>query len=282
MKGASPELIALLQNRGSFLTADCFTFTLRDGRVLRYTSADVDITLDGETYLAHSVLVSGLRYTISLGLDVDEQDIQIIARDEDTVDGVPFLVALRALAFDSCYIQRTKAFLTAWDQPAVGGVVLFHGRISTVDKIGATVADVKVKNDLVLLDQDFPRRIYQPSCLHTFCDGQCGLSKPALAAPGAATGGDYATIAWGGATEGKFDQGTVTFQTGENANVSATIKQSTGAALILMYPLEFPVVEGDAFTAYPGCAHTQAACQAFNNVAHFLGYPYVPPPETAY
>ncbi|MBV8777226.1 MAG: phage BR0599 family protein, partial [Alphaproteobacteria bacterium] len=32
----------------------------------------------------------------------------------------------------------------------------------------------------------------------------------------------------------------------------------------------------------PGCDHTVATCQStFNNLSHFGGFPYIPPPELA-
>jgi len=282
MKPASSDFVYFLENNSTFLMADCFTFNLVGGTVLRYTSADVNVNVDGTVYIAHSVLVSGLKYTISAALDVDEQAITIAARDADTVDGVPFLVALRTGAFDGCYVQRDRAFLSAWGTPAIGSVILFYGRISTIDKVGARSAEVKVKSNLVFLAQDFPRNIYQPSCLHTFCDVGCGLSKSTMAVDGGADGGDYSNVLWPEATAGVFDQGTIRFESGANADVTANIKSSTGGSLVLSYPLEFPVAEGDAFTAYRGCAHTLAACQGYSNDANFRGFPFVPTPETAY
>jgi uncharacterized phage protein (TIGR02218 family) len=284
MKSASSELIAFLRDHSTFLMADCFTFTLVDGTKLYYTAADMPVTVGTATFAAHSVLISGLKYNIAVGVDVDEQDLTIAARDADTVNGVPFLVALRTGVFDGAYLQRDRAFLSSWGPPAVavGSVTLFHGRISTIEKIGTADAQGKVKSDLVLLNVDMPRNVYQPSCLHTFCDAQCGISKPAISVNGSAQGGSYSAVAWDGATAGTYDQGTIVFTTGRNAEVHAGIKQSDGSSLILSYPLEFEVTAGDMFVATPGCAHTLAACRAFNNSANFRGFPFVPPPEAAY
>jgi uncharacterized phage protein (TIGR02218 family) len=282
MKDASPELIAFLQNNSTFLMADCFTFILANGQTLCYTTADVDIILDGIVFAAHSVLVKGLKYKISIGVSVDEQDITISARPDDLVNGVPFLVAMRTGVFRGSYLKRQRAFLSSWTAPAIGGVTLFHGRMSTVGKIGDTTAQAKVKSDMLILNQAFPRNGYQPSCLWVFCSAQCGVSKAAITVAGIAGGGTYSTVQWGGAVAGQFDQGTILFQTGANAGVSANIKHSDGATLYLSYPLEYEVAEGDNFKATPGCAHDIASCTSFNNLANFRGFPFVPPPETAY
>jgi hypothetical protein len=71
-------------------------------------------------YSADSVLVEGLRYCCTTGLDVDQQLITVSARPTDAVGGVPFLVALREGVFDGCTIRGDRAFLTAWEAPLLG------------------------------------------------------------------------------------------------------------------------------------------------------------------
>lgn len=285
MKDCSPELQTLLAGGGPFLMADCYTITLASGTVLRVTSADKPVAVSDVVFQAHQMLISGLQYTQSVGVDVDEQEITIAARDQDTVDGVPALVALANGAFDLAAITWERAFMADWGQPgqaavAVGTLNLFHGRMSTVDEIGATSAQVKVKSDLVLLNVDFPVNSYQPSCLHVFGSPQCGVDLGAITVNGVATGGDYSTVMWeDGSIAGRYDQGTVLFTGGNNADISANIKQSTGLQLVLSYPLEQHVQAGDSFKACPGCPHTKEACDGFGG--NFRGYPFVPPPVTA-
>ncbi|MGO9004967.1 MAG: DUF2163 domain-containing protein, partial [Beijerinckiaceae bacterium] len=151
MKSASPALITYLnglraQTDAPVLMADCFTFTLLSGLILTYTNADVPIALDGYTYLANSVLVDGLHYKCSIGLEVDQQKITIAARPTDTIGGVPVLQALRNGAFDGCEIVRTRAFLSSWTAAPIGSVILFKGRVSTIDQIGRTSAEVTVNS----------------------------------------------------------------------------------------------------------------------------------------
>lgn len=77
--------------------------------------------------------------------------------------------------------------------------------------------------------------------------------------------------------------GIVTFATGANAGVSATVARATGgSALWLQYPLPEAVAPGDAFTVSLGCDHTQATCvNLYNNLLNFFGFPQVPPAQTA-
>jgi uncharacterized phage protein (TIGR02218 family) len=291
MKPASPELIALLQDSDAFLMADCFTFTLNDGAVLRYTTAVVPVTVGGQVFAADGPMVSGLKYKIAVGLDVDEQDITILARPTDLVGGVPFLAAMRKGVFDGATIQRERAFLASWQQPAVGSVILFHGRVSTIDKIGRTQAQLKVKSALVLLDIDMPRNIFQASCLHTLGDAGCGIDLAGFTTTGTVSAGSTVSVLnWSGegsvqAQTKYYEQGTLTFTGGGNDGVQVTVKTTDDAGrLTLIYPLDDAPAAGDSFTICAGCDHSlgQNGCAKFNNTARFRGFPYVPPPETAY
>jgi len=270
------------------VVADCYTFTLRTGLILTYTNADVPITLNGYVYLANSILVDGLKFKCAAGLEVDQQQITIAARLTDTVGGAPFLQALRNGAFDGCEIRRERAFLNSWSAydtaNPIGSVILFKGRVGTVDSIGRTSAQVTVNSDLVLLDLRMPRNVYSPFCQHVLYDSGCGANggpvKSAFGVAGTVGAGSNATtINWAGAVANMV-QGTITFSSGVNSGVSANIKYAgPGVNLTLSYPLESASSTGDTFTAYWGCDHTQATCQSrFNNLANFRGFPYVPAP----
>jgi hypothetical protein len=181
--------------------ADCYTFTLRTGLILTYTDADVPIILNGYNYLANSILASGLKFKCSIGLEVDQQQISISAKATDTVYGVPILQSLSQGVFDGCEIQRERVFLKSWssDDTAnqIGSVILFKGRIGTVDSIGRTSAQITVNSDLVLLDMKMPRNVYSPSCQHVLFDSGCGLVKSAFATGGTVgVGSTNAIINW--------------------------------------------------------------------------------------
>lgn len=118
MKSASPALQHYINSLrtnpdAQSYMADCYTFTLRSGLILTYTNADVPVTLNGYVYAANSILVDGLRFKCTTGLEVDQQQISISALASETVGGVPFLQALRNGVFDGCEIQRERAFLNS-------------------------------------------------------------------------------------------------------------------------------------------------------------------------
>lgn len=267
----------------SLIMADCFTFALRNGTILSYTNADLPIDWQGTTFVANSVLVDGLMFTCRIGLDVDQQRVTVAARPDDTVAGVPFLVALSQGVFDGCEVRRDRVFLTDWSAPPIGGVTLFKGRIATIDQIGRTSAEITVASDLALLNIAMPRNFYQLTCVHTLYDSGCGLTKSAFAAAGTVEAGSTSSmIRWSGALATQA-QGTLLFTSGGNAGVQTTIKSVAAGSLSLAYPLRTVPQPGDGFIAYQGCDHRLSTCRRqFANAANFRGFPFVPPPTSAY
>ncbi len=226
-------------------------------------------TYNGNTYLANSILVDGLKYKAAVGLEVDQQQITVAARSTDTITGgAPFLQALRDGAFDGCEIVRDRVFFSdRIGGTAIGAVTLFKGRLGTIDEIGRTSAKLTVNSDLVLLDIDMPRNVYQPTCLHTLYDSGCTLIKNAFGISGTVGAGSTASmINWTGANA-NFQQGTITFTSGVNAGVTATVGSAVaGTSLTLIYPLESVPSLGDGFTVYFGCDHTPAPARPSSTI----------------
>jgi uncharacterized phage protein (TIGR02218 family) len=289
MKSATTALINFLNAARTnpdapIAFADCFTFTLSTGTVLTYTNVDVPIVYNGTTFSASGPLVQGLKYKASVGLEVDKQQITIAARPTDLIAGNPFLNALRDGAMDGATVQRDRVFMTALGGTVVGGVTLFHGRVSTVDMVGRTSATLTIASDLVVLDYDMPRNLYSTTCLHTLYDSGCGVIRGTYATAGTVGAGSTATlIDFSGAIAANA-QGSIVFTSGVNANVRVTVKSVVaGTSLTLIYPLPSVPATGDGFTVYAGCDHSRATCQSrFNNLANFRGFPFVPPPQIAY
>ena len=291
MKPVSPALINYLNAAraapdAQMLMADAYRWVTASGLVLGYTNIDVTFIWNGVQFLANSIRIDGLKFKQSVGLEVDQQQISIAALSTDLVvgGGAVFLQALRNHAFDGSRIQRYRVFFSdRLGGAVVGGVLLFQGRLGTIDEIGRTTAKLTVNSDLVLLDKDMPRNIYQPTCLHTLYDSGCTLSKAAFGTNGTVgAGSTFSTINWSGASQ-NFAQGTITFTSGVNASVSATIGAAlNGAYLTLIYPLQSAPAPGDGFTVFFGCDHTEATCtNKFGNLVNFRAFPFVPPPQMA-
>ena len=143
---------------------DLFTIWLANGTILTYADLDLPVVWNGYIYLAYSVLVSGLRHKGSLGVNVDQQKIVISARSTDTIGGIPFLQALQQGPLMARSSSARRRFSRPGRQRAahlvpIGAVIMFKGRVATIDDIGRTTATATVAADTVFLDIDMPRRL---------------------------------------------------------------------------------------------------------------------------
>jgi uncharacterized phage protein (TIGR02218 family) len=106
----------------------------------------------------------------------------------------------------------------------------------------------------------------------------CSLNKANFASNVTAISGSSKTgvkIASGFA-DGYFAQGTMMCTSGANIGVTRSIKTFTGDIAVPAQPFQNAVQEGDTFTFWRGCAKTMVACQAYNNMANFRGFPFLP------
>ncbi|WP_297299215.1 DUF2163 domain-containing protein [uncultured Methylovirgula sp.] len=288
MRQASQAVIDLINDvraapDAQMIMADCFTFTFADASALYFTNADIDVTVGGTVFLGNSIRVDGLKYKCSVGLSVDHQKITIVAAQTDLIKGTAALAAIANGILDGCFITRARAFLSAWGEPAVGSVVLFKGRVGTVDGVGRTTAQVTVNSDLVLLNIQMPRKLYAPACQWVLYGYGCGLNKENFRVTGTVQSATAASIVASlSGIAADLAQGTLIFTSGANEGVSLTVKGVSGNTLTFAYPLDAVPAAGDTFEAYYGCDLTQSTCAGrFNNLANFLGFPYIPPPTFA-
>lgn len=267
----------------SFAFAECFTIVLADGQTLYSTGADVPIAYNGNVFVANGLIVQGLKYRSSVGLDIDQQDIKLAAPAGWTLNGSPLMLAIINGAFDNATIQRDRLFFSDYVGGAlIGGVTMFKGRFLGVNA-GAIVADAQVANDLVLLNQNMPRNLFLSACYHTLYDSGCGLNKASFATSGVVGVGSTTGIIASSAAALKHIKGTIVFTSGVNDGVEAGVKDINGGlTIVLSFPLVNAPAPGDTFTIYQGCDHTWTTCSAtFNNLANFGGCPFIPPPQTA-
>lgn len=283
----SGDVTALIASK-LFVYADCFTIALNDGvTVLRYTSYQQDVSvvpLDSPmraTFVAGDVLISGMKFKLQIGVSVDEQDVKLSCKPTSLINGTPFMLALMQGFFDGATINRDRFFAAGLGKPWMGGAPMFHGRVSTLDSVGRTEAQIKVKSQLVLLNMNMPRTLYAPNCVHTLYDSECTLNRNSFVAHAATTGASSSSVlAWTGATA-DYQLGSVYIENGAGVTEVRTIKAvDPGVSITLAYPLTFVPATGTLFNAYQGCDRTFARCTAFANTDHFKGFRFVPAPET--
>lgn len=285
MKPASAALRAILAG-SQFFMADCYSFTLVDGTMVRYTTADQDITdqATGHIFSSKGPLFERSKVRLQIGVHVDELDIVLTAGPNDRIDGVPWLQALGAGVLDGAEIQLDRAFMPSFGDISAGLLTIFAGRIVEIDS-GRTQATIKANTHLELLTMQMPWRLFQPGCAFTLFDGRCMLNKASFGIAATIVGGASISAANTDLAQaaGWASLGTMKFTSGALGGKSFSIREH-GVGGVLKPVVPFPVapVAGDACMVYPGCDKQQATCQTkFNNLAHFGGFPYVPVPETA-
>lgn len=218
-----------------------------------------------------------------VGIEVDSMNVTLYAGVQDLINGIPFPQFVANGGFDGARVQVDRCFMPSYGDTSAGVVNIFTGRVSDV-KPSRTEIQLSVTSDLELLNAPMPRNVYSPACSHNLFDSGCGASKAAFsAATACATGTTNLVINCSLAqAAGHFDAGTITFNSGQNAGASRTVKSYTPGVFVLSLPLPFVPAVGDAFTAYAGCDKSQATCNSkFNRLASFRGFPFIPVPEAS-
>lgn len=276
-------LAAFLNSATQVYMADLFTVTLSGGTVIRYTSADTAVTVNGNTYAAGPVITRG-KTKLSVGIAVDTLDVTLAANASVMIGSVALLPFVAGGGFDNARLALDRAFAAAPGSAWVGTLGLFAGRVSDTT-ISRYEAQLTVNSDAELLNVMVPRNVYQPGCGNTLFDGSCGLAKSAYLVTGTATSATDATGTTFGTAlaqaSGYFAQGWAVGVAGPNAGIGRTIKTFSSGVIQTIQPWPAAVAIGNTFQVFPGCDKTQATCIAkYANVARFRGHPYVPAPET--
>lgn len=283
MRAASAPLLALLNSGQQFGMADLYTITLITGTIMRYTSWDAVLTAGANTFSATGpLLVRGKTKTV-LGTEVDTLDLEIFPSSTDMIGSLTFLQAAAAGALDGATVLLERAFLSGIPPVFVGSFINFSGRVADMD-LTRTGIKIVVKSDLELLNISMPRNLYQPSCLQTLYDSDCGVVRASFAQAGTVASGTNISVNSPGLPQGDkyFDLGYIQFTSGALTGAKRTIKSYASKTLQLLSPMPQPPANGDLFTAYPGCDKTLGVngCAKFANTSRFKGLPFIPVPET--
>lgn len=301
MKNCSAALEALLMEyiqhkRDTYYIAELYTIwlnqglaynagTFNSGKILLYTSHDIDLSIGGNVYQHWSLEHGDINEQI--GTETADTTITVHYNPYDKIKGlgITWLQAFRGGSFDGAYMSIDRLFSPVpWSPYQMANIssdyVLkdrFFGRLD-VDSAKMTYCELKLKSPNELLNAQVPRNVVKDSCLNTFCDSMCGLTKNNYS---------YAVTAQNGSSKSKivtalsqadgyFNQGTMLCLTGNNAGSTRTIKSYVSNSATPTESWTLAVSAGDTFTFYKGCPKTIPACEAYNNIGHFRGFPFLP------
>lgn len=270
MKPASPALIALLAT-GKFYIADLYTITLSGGQVLRYTGAQSDLTVGGNTYASASVQRDAVKLVV--GITVDTCNVVLA--------GQTFPAMVASGAFDGARVVIERLYMATYGDTSAGALHVFSGRVADAssDRLTATLS---VVSDTELLNTMVPRQVFQPTCWNTLFDAECGVSAAAyLATATVQAGSTYRTLLLN-AVPAQARGGVLTITSGALAGTRRTISGTVTGGITIALALPSIPAAGVTVSISPGCNKTLATCTAaYNNAARFRGQPYIPTPVTA-
>lgn len=300
MKRCSEALRKLLLeyvqgDRTTWYIAELYTFWLKmdlsynsgyfnSGTILLRTGHDVDLTVGGNKYIHMPIQHDDINEKV--GVETTNTEITINYTPKDVIRELDttWIEAIQGGTFDGAYISIDRLYSPIpwqYNMPNISSDYVlkarFFGRADVVD-VKLTQARLDLKSPTDLLNAQLPRNLVKPSCLNRFCDSMCGLNKADFASNVTAVAGSSKTsvkIASGFA-DGYFAQGTMMCTAGANIGVSRSIKTFADNVATPAQPFKNAVKAGDTFTFWRGCAKTMVACQAYNNMANFRGFPFLP------
>lgn len=300
MRNASTALTTLLNSGSQFFIADLLSIIPLAGSASYFAIAPVDVTCVSQvdnashTFKAGGVDAAGVVRPIFsvdqiktvIGTQVDQSTLTLMTSVLATIGGVPWTQQARLGYFDGARISIERAYTATWGDWSAGTLIRFWGRVGSVTPSRNTIA-LAIVSDLVLLQKQMPRNLYQPGCLHNLYDAGCTLNRASFTVSGTiqagSTASSFATDLTPRAAH-YFELGAITFTSGVNAGVVRTVKSYDNTTAIIVPTAALPVAPatGDTFTIYPGCDKLQSTCSGkFANLAHFRGFPYIPVPEAA-
>lgn len=251
----------------------CWLLERPDGVTLGFTDHDAEVSFDGMVFEPDS----GFERTAlerSLGLSVDNMEAAGALRS----DAITEADLSRGL-YDGATIRQ---WLVDWSNTAARDL-MFAGRIGEVRR-GKLGFEVEVLGLSDVLNQP-QGRVFLRSCDASLGDGRCKavLSGDLLGA-GTVTElrGERSFVVSGlWQEEGWFSLGRLTWITGDNAGLAATV-HSHGIrqwqhVITLWAAPDAPVQLGDGFAIAAGCDKSVGACrEKFANILNFRGFPHMP------
>ena len=247
----------------------CWRLALADGRVLGFTSCDMDLIIDGETYESCTgfapTAVSSSNDLATDNLDVDGMISSERITEEDIFLGVYDNAKIRIFICD--YEHTENHFIL---------------REGTVGKI--TVGKTAFKAEIRGLMDAYQQQVgqtYQRKCRARLGDAQCQCSIVNDTVTGRVTAvrADGSIFTDVSRADDFFTYGVLTFSSGLNKGASYEVEQSlarNGQIRFFSPPLH-EIVVGDTFHLVPGCNGEPDTCKKrFHNLINFRGEPYIP------
>lgn len=272
MRSIAAPLVTMLE-AGTQTFAMCWKISRTDGTFKYFADHDADILVSGNTYLA-SASFKRTALSLSEGLAVDNIDIEGFL-DSPSITEVDLLAG----RYDYAAVE---IFLVDYTNPTAGTISLITGNMGDVG-INRNSFSAHFNGLTQLLEQAFGE-VTSADCRAVLGDARCKKVLTTFTKTGSVVGvtsnRQFTATLSAVPAAGYYDNGVLTWTSGQNNGLKMEIKTLTGAtpyAIQLQLPMLSPVAATDTFSIVAGCDHSFAMCQAkFANAVNFVGEPHLP------
>ena len=230
-----------------------------------FTSYNIDLTFQGDIYLASPIKRSGLSYNNNFGNVIMSITAPLIPSLNAHIANQP-IETVHVTVY-----QSIVSDLTDWE-------IFFTGTIKSVT-MENKIARAVVEANSEILRSRVPIIIFQSECNWDLADSNCKLDEGVLQVPGTVTtinGIDYTVSGLSAYADGYFTGGVATAANGTDMRLVTNWVQSTGI-LTLQVPFDSRVAVNDILEVLPGCDGNPDTCKnKFSNFDNYLGMPYIP------
>jgi len=274
MANVDPALQTHLETAATNLCR-CWLVTRQDGLSFGFTDHDLDMSFDGNVFLASSGLTSTAMQA-STGLSVDNGEAfgalsSLALTDEDILAG----------KYDDAIVHQ---WLVNWSNPDQRHLI-FKGAIGEIRR-GSTAFEAELRGLSDALNQPIGRA-YLKKCDRSLGDEKCRFDTGQagyFAQETVIQVESNARLSFAGLEEfedGWFTFGSLIWESGANSGSRAIIKDDRLSGVFrsieLWQAAALPIEPGDVARLVAGCNKTAETCRAkFNNFANFRGFPHIP------
>jgi uncharacterized phage protein (TIGR02218 family) len=266
-------LAARLASRATLL-AVCWRLERRDGLVFRATSADVDLSVEGEVYVAAAGYVPG---AIEARADLSVPGLEV----SGVLDSEELLAEdLAAGRWDGA---TWSLYLVDAEAPGDGALLLGAGELGEVTRHASGAFSAELRGVSARLQQTIGE-VLTPTCRAHFGDMRCGVDLEPLTVAGTVETVDSGeprrifTDTARAEASGFWDYGLVTWTSGANAGAVVEVQSSTDAGVVSLFDVvPVAIAIGDGYELTPGCDKRLETCAGrYANAARFVGEPAIP------
>ena len=168
MKKITDILKGYLNNQTFYQTCDLYTLSLKNGHRINFTSYDKDIVVNDVVYEHGVFLVNREQLKVVGEPSVDSLNVTIYCEQEDTINGIPFILACHNGTLDGAMLKLSRAYFNG--NTCIAVLDLFEGR-PEISSAGGFCVKLTVKAMIQGLAQQLPTRIFASQAAYTVVNG---------------------------------------------------------------------------------------------------------------